>query len=324
VKLLILLYDVGFAIGILQIHGELSGVELTTDTDRLPDAHVVMFHVPNTPDVRKIRKYPGQIWVAFSMESDVNYPALINLEYMRRFDLTMTYRRDSDIPVPYFSWDLEMFRNPPSPKTAESPAVYFASNPFDKCRRTFYVRQLMKYLPVDSYGKCLNNRQLPDDSGWKSKLDTIARYKFTLAFENSISADYVTEKFFDALLAGSVPVYRGAPNIADFAPGADCFIDTSQFSGPRDLAEYLSYLDQHEAQYNRYLRWKTLPIDPGFVEMVNRFSGHPLARLAAKLSLRNGVLESAHDLSDPIHKVVRWLDSADRDRGLEGSTVSEP
>ena len=32
-----------------------------------------------------------------------------------------------------------MLRNPPSPKTAESPAVYFASNPFDRCGMTVYV-----------------------------------------------------------------------------------------------------------------------------------------------------------------------------------------
>src|SRR6202167_6032945 len=117
---------------ILQGNGDPSGAEMTTDPDRLPAAHVVVFHVPTTPDVRTIRKYPGQIWVAFSMESDVNYPSLSNLDYMRRFDLTMTYRRDSDIPVPYLCSRAEMLGNPVSPKTAESPAVYFASNPFDK------------------------------------------------------------------------------------------------------------------------------------------------------------------------------------------------
>jgi hypothetical protein len=318
VKVLILLYEVGWAINTLQVHGELSGAELTTDPDRLPDAHVVVFHVPTTPDVRRIRKYPGQIWVAFSMESDVNYPALSNLHYLRRFDLTMTYRLDSDIPVPYLCSRAEMLGNPVSPKTAESPAVYFASNPFDKCGRTVYVQQLMDFLPVDSYGKCLNNCKLPEDSGWRSKFDTIARYKFTLAFENSISRDYVTEKFFDALIAGSVPVYRGAPNIGDFAPGEDCFIDASQFSGPRELAEYLWYLEQNQEHYERYMRWKTRPIHPRFLEMVTRFSGDALARLAAKLSLRDGVLESAHLESDPMHKAVRWLDSGARQGGREG------
>jgi hypothetical protein len=175
----------------------------------------------------------------------------------------------------------------------------------------------MDYLRMDSYGKCLNNSKLPDDSGWRTKFDTIARYKLT-AFENSISTDYVTEKFFDALIAGSVPVYRGAPNIGDFAPGEDCFIDASQLSGPRELAEYLWYVDQHKARYERYLLWKTWPLDPRFLEMVNRFSGDPLARPAAKLSLRDGTLDSAHVQSDPIHKAVRWLDSAGLTRDREG------
>jgi Glycosyltransferase family 10 (fucosyltransferase) C-term len=137
----------------------------------------------------------------------------------------------------------------------------------------------------------------------------MARYKFTLAFENSISADYVTEKFFDALIAGSVPVYRGAPNVGKFAPAQHCYIDVSLFPGPRELAEYLRHLDKSPAEYAAYLEWKTRPLDPKFVTMARRFAGSPLRRLAAKLSLRNGILESAHVQCDPIHKAIRWLNS---------------
>jgi Glycosyltransferase family 10 (fucosyltransferase) C-term/Fucosyltransferase, N-terminal len=308
VKPLILLYDIGWAIKILSVPDESHDAEFTTDLDRLPDAHVVVFHIPSPPDFATLTKLPGQIWVALSLESEVNYPSLSNLEFMRRFDLTMTYRLDSDIPVPYLGpWKAETLLNPASPKTARSPAAYFASNPFDRCGRSEYVRQLMEHVPVDSYGQCWNNCKLPEDNGRDSKLDAIARYKFTLAFENSISRDYVTEKFFDALIAGSVPIYRGAPNIGDFAPGECCYIDASRFRGPRELAEYLLYLDRNETEYQSFLRWKTRPLDPRFLEMMNRFSVDALARLAAKLSLRNGVLESAHVQCDPIHKAVRWL-----------------
>jgi hypothetical protein len=80
----------------------------------------------------------------------------------------------------------------------------------------------MRYLQVHSYGKCLNNRALLEDTGRQTKLDKVARYKFTLAFENSLTRDYVTEKSFDPLIAGSVPVYLGAPNIEEFAPGKHC------------------------------------------------------------------------------------------------------
>ena len=43
--------------------------------------------------------------------------------------------------------------------------------------------------------------------------------------ENSISADYVTEKLFDAFAGGCVPIYLGAPNIEAFLPDPDAIVD---------------------------------------------------------------------------------------------------
>uniref|UniRef100_A0A7N0T1S7 Fucosyltransferase n=1 Tax=Kalanchoe fedtschenkoi TaxID=63787 RepID=A0A7N0T1S7_KALFE len=46
--------------------------------------------------------------------------------------------------------------------------------------------------------------------------------KFSLAFENSVEEDYVTEKFFQSLIAGSIRMFFGAPNIQEvtLAPGS--------------------------------------------------------------------------------------------------------
>lgn len=59
--------------------------------------------------------------------------------------------------------------------------------------------------------------------------DLLRKYKFVLAFENSATKDYVTEKFFDALDAGAVPVVYGAPNIHDFEPGEKSIIVADDF-----------------------------------------------------------------------------------------------
>ena len=72
--------------------------------------------------------------------------------------------------------------------------------------RTDYARELMRRMEVHSYGRVLRNRQLDTDRGVESKLETIASHRFTLAFENAIAEDYVTEKLYDPLVAGSVPV----------------------------------------------------------------------------------------------------------------------
>src|SRR5262249_7991880 len=154
----------------------------------------------------------------------------------------------------------------PAPKTEAAPAVFFQSSPLDRSGRLALARGLMQHLRVDSYGKLLNNRQLAGgDAGRDSKLATIARYKFTLALENAIDADYVTEKFFQPLVAGSVPVYLGAPNVEDFAPGDDCYVDAAAFDGPASLAAHLNRLAGDEAAYARLLEWKRRPLRPRFL-----------------------------------------------------------
>lgn len=247
----------------------------------LPEADVVVFHIPTLRGTVDVEERPGQLWVGWSMESDVNYPASSSPAFLSQLDLTMTYRRDSDIWVPYLGPEmLEAMRSPPATKTALAPAVYFASNARDRSGRGQYVAELMQHLQVDSYGRCLCNQTLPDDAGRTTKLETIARYRFTLAFENSITSDYVTEKFFDPLLVGSVPVYLGAPNVADFSPGDRAYIDARSFRGPAELAEYLRFLAAHPESYLEYLAWKSAPLRAGFIQMVEAISVHPICRLA--------------------------------------------
>jgi hypothetical protein len=55
-----------------------------------------------------------------------------------------------------------------------------------------------------SFGKCLHNKELPQDEPIfaSPKLPLFARYKFALALENSLAVDYVTEKFYQPLIAG--------------------------------------------------------------------------------------------------------------------------
>jgi hypothetical protein len=256
--------------------------ELTRDRSRLPDARIVVVHIPTLRGPLALNRRPGQKWVAWSMESDVNYPALADPAFLGQFDLTMTYRRDSNVWVPYFgAGTLRELAEPPRSKSEATPAVYFASSAWDRSGRNRYAAELMQYVGVDSYGRCLRNRELERDEGRPTKLQTIARYKFTLAFENSISPDYVTEKFFDPLIAGSVPVYLGAPNIEEFLPGDRCCISVADYPGPRELAEHLRFLDDHDGEYESYLAWKSKPLRPSFLRMVDYTRVHPFCRLAS-------------------------------------------
>lgn len=147
----------------------------------------------------------------------------------------------------------------------------------------------MSYMDVHSYGKFMNNRSLEDDQGILSKAYKIAGYKFSLAFENAITTDYVTEKFYQPLIMGSVPVYLGAPNIEEFAPGDHCYINVKDFRNPRALANYLKELDKNEARYEEYLQWKKRPFRDSFNFKMNAVYEDEFERLYDLLEQRFGM-----------------------------------
>jgi hypothetical protein len=266
------------------------GSSITLDRRMYFAADAVVFHVPDLDlaVLDGLPRVPGQLWVAWYLESEVCHPRLRAARFRRRFDLEMSYRQNADVRTPYTAYFgprvLEHLRIAPMPKTEDRLAVFVASNDRDYSGRTHYAYELMRHLPVHSYGRCLRNRPWPEDDGSRAaKHRLIARYRFTLAFENSVADDYVTEKFFDPLMVGSVPVYLGARNVADFAPGGDCYIDASDFAGPRDLAEYLRTLSRDESAYEEYLKWKDQPYRQSFLDLVEGTTEHPFARLARRL-----------------------------------------
>ena len=267
------------------------GVEVATDGRRIVEADAVVFHVPTLRQSWRPRKRRGQIWVAWSIESEANYPRLRRPSFLKWFDLIMTYRLDSDIPVSYVDYYgsaanlASALREPPRTKTQPVPAVSFVSSTFDLSGRRAYLRELADHLPIDSYGAFMRTHRLEPDTWRPAKLETIAAYPFTLAFENAIDRDYVTEKFFDPLVAGSVPVYLGAPNVQDFAPGDRCFIDVRSFVGPSQLAEYLLALHQDPEEYGSYLAWRTRPYRPAFDRLLAGQAVHSLLRLIACLQV---------------------------------------
>src|SRR4029077_5093283 len=65
--------------------------EFTHDRSRLAEADAVIIHLPGCRRIWEARKYPGQLWVAWSLESDVTVPAMRDPRFMRLLDLHMTY-----------------------------------------------------------------------------------------------------------------------------------------------------------------------------------------------------------------------------------------
>lgn len=91
----------------------------------------------------------------------------------------------------------------------------------------------------------------------ESKREVYPKFKFSLCFENVADVPgYITEKIFDAMLSGNVPIYRGADNITDYIP-PDCFIDYRKFDSLKQLHQFLKNFT-----FDDYL---------SFINAVNRF-----------------------------------------------------
>lgn len=80
------------------------------------------------------------------------------------------------------------------------------------------------------------------------KYEAMSRYRFAICYENMVLDGWITEKLFDCLYAGVVPIYLGAPDI-DEAVDPGCYIDARRFANYDEMHRYLDALSP--ADYER-------------------------------------------------------------------------
>jgi len=90
----------------------------------------------------------------------------------------------------------------------------------------------------------------PLPAGPQAKIEALQRYRFCLCIENTRFPGYATEKIFEPMFAGAIPVYLGAPDIAGQVP-PDSFVDVRQFPSWASLGKYLANLPEVEVQRMR-------------------------------------------------------------------------
>lgn len=84
----------------------------------------------------------------------------------------------------------------------------------------------------------------------KSKSETLSRYTFALCFENMLIQGWMTEKMFDCLFTGTVPIYWGATDVERWVP-SECYIDMRRFTDFGELRRFLHALSPTEVERYR-------------------------------------------------------------------------
>ena len=208
--------------------------------------------------------------------------------YQGTFDLTMTYRLDSEVILNYGNFVNKTSKKIIKPNSflhynerqfissslrehglnelLERPKdiAWIVSHCDTASKRENYVKEMQKYhgLKIDVFGKCGNNSELEisdRQTGWFAAYEKLASdYKFYLSFENSRCHDYITEKFFTALKVGMIPVVLGGLSKDDYekiAP-SHSFIHVDDFKSPEHLMKELHTIANDPVLYNSYFWWR--------------------------------------------------------------------
>lgn len=124
------------------------------------------------------------------------------------------------------------------------------------------VMRLARRIPV------LRNLLAPRLGVWRgiagAKADVISQYRFCFCYENFTGpTGWVTEKIFDAMFAGAVPVYWGGVGSEAVIP-RDCYVDAGSYRSIAELDARLRQLSDVECD--------------AYVEAARAFLASPMAK----------------------------------------------
>ncbi|KAI9620723.1 hypothetical protein H4Q26_013390 [Puccinia striiformis f. sp. tritici PST-130] len=238
------------------------------------------------------RERPGQLHGFWSLESAEYYPQIkrarqqLVMKDPKAFDFEVTYKTSSDFPIPY-AYGFIDFRKASlafEARRQDKIAAAFISNCDPLNNRTQILQQLIDLLP----GQIFNLNPLTNDQPatqvvpLEEKMRIIQRYKFTIAFENSNEEDYVTEKYYQALEAGSIPIHLGQTpeQFEKFKPSTNSTLNVADFKTVEALADRIKQIAHDRVSFESMLAWKNEQFPERFEEILGYGKLHEACRIA--------------------------------------------
>jgi len=230
------------------IFGRTDWEQITTPKDRTFYFSQEPLWSPNEPKI-DISDYCSKIFVA----DKLMYPD--KDEYIEGlFPMFYGGRGDEHNDVEY-CWDLRL-KEYEGEKTKNVSVIvrkdyYTHYNNLEKpdifkinyIQRTDLGIELSKNDNIDVYGTYWeNNGKNLFGEVWNKRV-SLNDYRFSIACENTIQKNYISEKFWDVILTNGVPIYLGSNNIHDYIP-KDSFIYLNDMT-MSDMVETIDDISKH-------------------------------------------------------------------------------
>jgi len=87
------------------------------------------------------------------------------------------------------------------------------------------------------------------------KIQTLSKYNFAIAFENTDYPGYITEKIFDVMMAGTIPLYWGGGSLTKESIPSQCYVDCRN----RDAQDV--YLEIKSYNFEKIVNFRKAAID---------------------------------------------------------------
>ncbi|XP_045448772.1 4-galactosyl-N-acetylglucosaminide 3-alpha-L-fucosyltransferase FUT6-like [Melitaea cinxia] len=250
--------------------------EFTRDDTTISSADAVVIHIQKGILPNVTGRNPKQRWIFLSDESPMHSfsmskspPKILDLANI--FNWSMTYRSDSDVPVPYgrtiplqkpiLNEMTDEYLTKLIPYWNNKQRDILATILISNCgvsRRMAYLKELQEQMSVEVYGQCSKNHKTSCRGHFRSDCNLIANYLFYLVFENSLCEDYLTEKlFYNAYSKGAIPVIMGpsVDNCKHLLP-PNSFLHVDNYKNAQELAEHMLRISKDENNILSYHRWR--------------------------------------------------------------------
>jgi hypothetical protein len=200
----------------------------TWNKDLLNLPNVSHLFIPNQIEIKPMPSFKERPIFSCLINANKAYPKLIaNDLYKERINVIRWYEKNA--PQQFSLYGLGWSKPEPAFTSAK------------KIMRRFkrMATQIFGYKPFPSYAGEVED-----------KASVYQKTKFAYCYENIANLpDYISEKIFDCLMNGCIPIYWGSQTIEDHIPSS-CFIDRLNFKSTSDVHQFLLTIDDN--QYQQY------------------------------------------------------------------------
>jgi hypothetical protein len=200
----------------------------TWNKDLLHLPNTIHLFIPNQIQIKQTPAFKDRSIFACLINANKAFPRAIEDDlYKERINVIRWYERNT--PKHFSLYGLGWSK--------PEPAFTFSEKITRRLKRI--ASQIFGYKPFPSYVGEI------EDKG-----SVYQKAKFAYCYENVANLpDYISEKIFDCLLNGCVPVYWGSHTIEEHIPST-CYIDRRNFKSTSELHQFLLTIDTD--QYQQY------------------------------------------------------------------------